>query len=342
MQDISVTINAPAHINAYLDHVPKQILSGFRVPEYSIFRQNYARKAIRAAGIIIGDLMMRRSMPDIIHETYYSPYRLGPRKVKRILTIYDMIHEKFREDSKSWEQTKRFKAIAAKRADHVICISKSTRRDAIEYLDIDPNKTSIVYLGFGLNHGSKELKEDNELSLDQPFILYVGNRNKYKNFIRLLKAYSHSSFLKSAYTIICFGGSRFSKEEIDAFRKYGIGCDKIRQVSGNDYLLYSLYKKARAFVYPSLCEGFGIPPLEAMSCSCPVVCSNTSSIPEVVGNAGEFFNPECSESIRLAIERVVASDDLRYDLVERGHERLKFFSWDRCAGETLKIYKTLA
>jgi glycosyltransferase involved in cell wall biosynthesis len=106
-------------------------------------------------------------------------------------------------------------------------------------------------------------------------------------------------------------------------------------------LLAKFYIKASVFVYPSLYEGFGIPPLEAMAYKCPVVCSNTSSIPEVVGDAGVYFDPYSIESIRLATERVVESESLINDLIRKGENRLKFFSWDKCANETLKVYKSL-
>ncbi len=114
---------------------------------------------------------------------------------------------------------------------------------------------------------------------------------------------------------------------------------RVHHVSGDDAVLAGYYRMASAFVYPSLYEGFGIPPLEAMSFDCPVVCSGVSSIPEVVGNAGEMFDPYDPDSIRMAIERVVSDDALRQTLIARGKERLKLFSWKRCAQETLDIYR---
>src|SRR5439155_12052756 len=104
-----------------------------------------------------------------------------------------------------------------------------------------------------------------------------------------------------------------------------------------DEMLALLYRNAAAFVYPSLYEGFGIPPLEAMSVSCPVIASKTSSIPEVVGDAGEYFDPGNMESIRSAIESVLESPTRRDELVMKGRARCAQFSWARCAGETLTI-----
>jgi glycosyltransferase involved in cell wall biosynthesis len=112
-------------------------------------------------------------------------------------------------------------------------------------------------------------------------------------------------------------------------------------MSGDDALLSRLYRQATAFVYPSLYEGFGIPPLEAMSFDCPVVCSNTSSIPEVVGDAARLFDPADIDALRAAIEAVVGSPDLRDNLVRRGRKRIRHFSWDRTAMETMDIYREL-
>ena len=173
------------------------------------------------------------------------------------------------------------------------------------------------------------------------FLLYVGNRGGYKNFLRLLEAYGTSPQLKMGYELICVGGGGFHADELKTMQALGLDSNQVMQLGGSDQLLARLYESASAFVFPSLYEGFGIPPLEAMSHDCPVVCSNTSSIPEVVGDAGEYFNPEDIENMRAAIERVVTSDSLRKLLIAKGRARLQFFSWDRCAAETLEVYSKL-
>jgi glycosyltransferase involved in cell wall biosynthesis len=112
-------------------------------------------------------------------------------------------------------------------------------------------------------------------------------------------------------------------------------------MNGNDRKLASFYSGAALFVYPSLYEGFGIPPLEAMSMDCPVVCSNNSSIPEVVGDAAEYFDPNDTESIRKAMELVLNSTARQAELINKGQIRCTQFSWERCAEETLAIYRNL-
>ena len=117
--------------------------------------------------------------------------------------------------------------------------------------------------------------------------------------------------------------------------------NKVFQVNGNDEVLATFYKNASLFIYPSLYEGFGIPLLEAMYFGCPVAASNTSSIPEVVGAAGEYFNPYSVESISLAMNKILFDETYRNLLIERGYKREKQFSWDKCAQETYRVYKQL-
>lgn len=333
---VQVSIIAPMYINAYLDDVPRGLVSGFRAP-----RAIYLRLLLRGLGMLIGDGMLRATTPDIVHETYYFPFRLGPRRTRRVLTIYDMIHEKFASDIPHADKTARYKALAAERADHVICISESTRRDAIEILGLPPDKTSVIYLGVDLMIPDGVSAEKLALPTSQPYLLYVGNRGGYKNFLRLVEAYATSPLLKTGYRLICFGGGAFRQDERETMAKLGLYGDQVLQLAGDDQVLGRLYEQASAFVYPSLYEGFGIPPLEAMAHDCPVVCSNTSSIPEVVADAGEYFSPDDVESMRAAIERVVESGSRREALVANGRARLKHFSWDRCATETLDVYGRL-
>ena len=112
-------------------------------------------------------------------------------------------------------------------------------------------------------------------------------------------------------------------------------------LAGDDVLLARLYRFARALVYPSLYEGFGIPPLEAMSAGCPVLTSNSSSLPEVVGNAGEYFDPTDEGQMAMVIDKVINSDERRRELIELGKARCAGFSWRTCAEQTKVIYERL-
>lgn len=343
--EANVSILAPMYVNAYLAHVPSGLVSGFRAPNTDCFQTkrgaNYPRLALRGLGLILGAGMSQSMSPDIVHETYFSPYRLGANRARRVLTIYDMIHEKFASSFSRSDKTARYKASAAERVDHVICISESTRRDAIDILGLPTEKTSVIYLGFDLMGTMDRNLNVQDFPITFPFLLYVGNRGGYKNFLRLLEAYGTSTYLKSECKLLCFGGGAFQVDEIKKMQALGLDSTQVMQLGGDDQLLSRLYENASAFIYPSLYEGFGIPPLEAMSHDCPVICSNTSSIPEVVGEAGEYFDPNDIENMQAAIENVLLSNDNRNLLISNGRERLKRFSWDRCAAETLDIYRKL-
>ena len=193
-----------------------------------------------------------------------------------------------------------------------------------------------MHLGFGIASASEPLQEIETTT--QPFLLYVGLREGYKNFEGLLRAYSASPTLKNGYDLVCFGGGPFNHTECDIIDSLGLNANSVRHASGNDDKLASYYRAARAFVFPSLYEGFGIPPLEAMHYGCPVACSNTSSIPEVVGDAGLYFDPHDLESVKFTLQKIVSDDQLRKDLITSGNERIKQFSWKKCAEETLAIY----
>ncbi len=330
-QDVAVV--APFYVNQYLKQAPKS-LKVLGLPVKQIRRTG---RILRAINWVMAWPIIRYLQPDIVHETYYSASRIAPKSTKVVLTVYDMIHERFSEQFSAFDSTIKDKAIAVARADHIICISEQTRQDLIEFLGVNPAKTSVVYLGFSLT--SKPVTPQKIDSPTRPFLLYVGDRGGYKNFEGLLRAYAESTKLKNYFDLICFGGGAFTSKEISLFQQLDLAIDAVRQVSGNDAVLVSYYQAASVFVYPSLYEGFGIPPLEAMSFNCPVVSSNVSSIPEVVGNAALMFNPNETQSIKLAIEQVVGDSALREVLIARGQERIKQFSWERCAQETLDVYR---
>jgi glycosyltransferase involved in cell wall biosynthesis len=281
--------------------------------------------------------MLRRHSPDIVHRTYYAPGQPAIEGARTVITVYDMIHERFHEQMAD-DANAHGKRAAIAAADHAICISECTRRDLIELFDVDPAKTSVVHLGFDLMPAGAG---PTLATPGREFLLYVGQRAGYKNFGGLLAALAGSPRLSASFDIVCFGGGDFNAAERQAIAAAGLKPGQVRQLGGTDAVLAQLYAQAAVFVYPSLYEGFGIPPLEAMSFGCPVVCGEVASLPEVAGDAASYFQPDEPESLAAAIERVVAQPDYRADLVSRGHQRLKLFSWQRCAEQTFGIYERL-
>lgn len=278
---------------------------------------------------------------DIFHPTYYSTYFLKYLKNKKlIVTVYDMIHEIYPEYfllDHGMTAKKKKKLIL--RADQIIAISESTKNDIIKFYGISQDKISVVYLG-------NSLKKSNNVDLDfgsipDKYILFVGARNIYKNFIFFIESVATMLNKDQNLNIIVAGGysgkNIFSEEEKNLFSKLNIK-NQILYFSVDDNSLAYLYQNAICFVFPTLYEGFGIPVLEAFACDCPAIISNTSSLPEVGGDAVKYFDPTNSDSILRAVNGVVYNDTLRNDLILKGRDQLNKFSWKKTAEETIKIY----
>lgn len=325
-----IQVIAPFHSNDFLMNAGAKL----KVLQISNRKLLRSRRLTRIANDLVCSATLRSSRPDILHETYYCRRDGGPKGIKRVITVYDMIHELFPQHFSTTDETSEIKRLSISRADHVICISENTRNDLVNILGVDKDKTSVIHLGFALDHKSLLI----EKLRGKPFVLYVGARGGYKNFSTLVSAYAKSHKTSSEFDLICFGGGPFGTNEINLFKKLGI-TESVKQVSGGDELLATHYGNASLFVYPSLYEGFGIPPLEAMSFGCAVACGNISSIPEVVGDAASFFDPRSVDSLSETLERTLFDSDLKRHLIKKGFSRVKQFSWERCAEETFAVYK---
>ena len=328
-----VCILSPLYINDYISRNKNEInVKGIKIPYIK-----KSSKIIKFINFYFSFRQIKELNSDILHETYYAKKSIASGREKIVLTVYDMIHELFPSQFSSSDKTSEKKRIAVKRADHIICISENTRRDLIELFKVPEEKTSVIYLGFDLN-------DKNNFKFKLPkekIILYVGDRSGYKNFKNLVIAYARNKKIKTNFKLVAFGGRPFSFSEKIFFKEIGLSRNNIIRETGNDQKLIEYYKKSSLFVYPSFYEGFGIPPLEAMSQGCPVACSNTSSISEVVSDAGVYFDPYSAESISRTIESILEDDSLRKELIKKGEKRLKNFSWEKCSLETYNLYKKL-
>lgn len=335
---VSVRIVAPLHINAYLSVLPRDLARGWKRPR----TMPRVEKVMRAISASLAGPAIRGFRPEIVHQTYFSDSAFMPQGPRRVVTVYDMIHERFASSFAKTDPTTKWKRAAVSRADHVICISQHTRRDLIELFGVPEEKVSVVYLGVDeLAPSGAQTEDVASVTSSSPYLLFVGSRGRYKNFKGLLLAYASSAFLKDNFSLLSFGGGQFGGELASLIQQLGLSGKQVKQLEGDDDALGHLYQNAAALIYPSLYEGFGIPPLEAMSLGCPVICSDTSSIPEVVGDAGEYFDPASVESIRFAIEGVLQSPARRNELVQLGARRYRQFRWESCARETHAIYNAL-
>ncbi|WP_020601972.1 glycosyltransferase family 4 protein [Spirosoma spitsbergense] len=282
---------------------------------------------------------------DIFHATYFDEFLESSISLKPfITTFYDMTYErlshKFAELSGDKSIIGQKKKIA-KCATHLIAISESTKNDMIEYLDVTPEKVTVIHLAssFSNNTDICPYVSDGNNENIRPYLLYVGNRSGYKNFKFFLCAVAQT-LIRNGIRLVCAGGESFTKDEKQLIASLLLN-NLVSHAMINDSILHELYKKALAFVFPSLYEGFGIPILEAFACECPCVLSNTSSLPEVAGEAALYINPLDRDSISVAIERIVMDTELRQVLIKRGKIRLENFSWHRTVAETLNVYNWL-
>jgi glycosyltransferase involved in cell wall biosynthesis len=255
-----------------------------------------------------------------------------------VITVYDMIHELFANTVDAEGQTIRAKQVAIQAADAIICISESTKNDLLKYFPAVESKIVVTYLASEL---SGEWAYGSEIIPDRPYFLYVGSRAKqYKNFDTLLIAFAKVASINPDI-ILCVVGSLFDDREQQQITELKLTNRIQHYHHASDTHLAKLYRCSVAFVYPSLYEGFGIPPLEAMACGTVVVAANSSSIPEVIGDAGILFEPKAVEDLADILLDLLDSPNKRALLIAKGCDRHQQFSWDKTALQTFEVYRSL-
>lgn len=278
---------------------------------------------------------------DIIHPTYFYPSYIkflpkkNRRKQKMIITVHDLICELFYPDVDK-DVVKRRKIILD--ADGIIAISEHTKKDLLKvYPELDEKKIKVIYHGCSMNVPQCS---ENEYTFPDKYILFVGNRTLYKNGMGMLKAFDKIAQKCPDVHMFFAGGGAFNDEERDFIKRNGLDAKVIQKNISDDELYYA-YKNALCFVFPSLYEGFGIPILEAFFCGCPVALSNASCFPEIAEDAAVYFDGEDAESMAENIINLITNEEQRQDYIERGKQRLKLFTWDKTAEETVKFYKEI-
>ena len=278
---------------------------------------------------------------DILHPTYYSlltRQEINQCRLPIVLTVWDMIHELFSEQIDPKGQLAEAKQKAILSAQAIICISENTKKDLLERYSLAPEKVTVTHLASEIN---SSLSHGSEPVPTRPYYLYVGGRNGYKNFDSLLTAFAKAVSVRSEIRL-CVVGSPFDGMEEKAIVDLGMTSHIEHYGYVNDTHLAKLYRCSIAFVYPSLYEGFGIPPLEAMSCKTVAVASNCSSIPEVVGDAGILFNPKSTSDLADILIFLLDSPAERDRLITRGYQRAELFSWDKTVDQTVEVYRSVA
>lgn len=279
------------------------------------------------------NMKLRQGRFDVFHQTDFGTYCLSSLGTKPMVTTY---HDSNLSTIDPHPEIVARQAQSIKRADAIICVSENTKKDMLNLFNVDEAKAHVIYHGIEIPDMSIL---PSERIIEEPYILYVGRRSAYKNFKRFAIAFSKLSKTNDGIKLVCTS-MPFSKEELELFARLNIS-NKVVHISASEQIMQRLYRDALFFVFPSLYEGFGMPILEAWSCHCPVLLSNTSCFPEIAGDAGLYFEPTSVDDIHDAMSRAIDNEDIRKSLIAKGNERVKEFSWQRCADEHMKVYKSL-
>jgi glycosyltransferase involved in cell wall biosynthesis len=291
-------------------------------------------------------LDLRRERADLFHAPHYVLPPLTP--CRSVVTIHDCIHLQFPQylpHRLGYAYARSALWIAAHRAARVLTVSEASKRDILRYFSVPPGKVDVIYNAIDERYG--QLPSDEDISrvreryqLNDPYVLYAGNIKPHKNLERLIEAFHLLRRGSLDHVKLLIIGDEISKY---ATLRRAVHRYKLHQHVRffgfvPDKTLAVLYRLAGVFVFPSLYEGFGLPPLEAMASGTPVITSNVSSLPEIVGDAALLIDPYEPAAIEQAMRRVLTEPALRDDLRHRGLERVKEFSWERSVRRIRQVY----
>jgi glycosyltransferase involved in cell wall biosynthesis len=345
-----------AGIGNYTYQLVRQLLRIDRESDYFLY--NTVTKDLVISGLSLGEngrvacfprslsrWRARRDRIDVYHGTSFRLWAEG--SAGSVVTIHDLALRRFPQFSKRlfgerWSIHKTRKTL--ERASRIIADSENTAKDLSEFYRVAREKIRVIYLGVGEEFLASPPSESLEAvrsryTIPGDYLLFLGGADPRKNLERLLEAFSILLKNVPALTLVATGGmGRRAGEMFDRISRLGIGKNVLitGHVPAPD--LRSLYRGARLFVYPSLYEGFGMPVLEAMASGVPVVTSNTASVPEVAGDAACLVDPCDIAALAEAMRRVLMDEDFAARLRARGLERVKAFSWEKTARETLSVY----
>jgi glycosyltransferase involved in cell wall biosynthesis len=292
-------------------------------------------------------LALARDRIHLLHEPHYV---LPPAtRCRSVVTIHDCIHLMFPQYLPNRLAPYYARAAmwsATRTADRILTVSEASKHDILRFFHIAPERVEVIYNALDTRFSEPPDEEHMErvrqrYQLHHPYILYVGNIKPHKNLERLIAAFGRvrQEGGPDDLRLIVIGDelSRYPALR-QAVHRHKL--DKHVRFLGFQpaHTLIAFYRLARAFVFPSLYEGFGLPPLEAMACGTPVVTSNLSSLPEVAGGAAVLVDPYDIEAIADGIRRAISDEPLRADLIARGRARVHDFSWQVAARKTHAIY----
>ncbi len=279
---------------------------------------------------------------------HHIPFLKNTPVVATVMDIIPFVHPEWASSTLRKTKNYTFKK-AVESATHIITISQQSKRDIIEHMDVDSDNISVVPLGvdqqFFIRRSPKsKLELIKKYGIDRDFFLFVGTLQPRKNILRLIQAYRIlPENIKRETMLILVGqngwGSDELRDEIEEMIKLGDGI-WLSYLPQDEVL--TLMQSAKAIVYPSLYEGFGLPIIEGFASQTPVITSNTTSMPEVAGDAALLVDPLSAKSIADAMQLLIEDDDLCKELTRRGLERVKQFTWEISAQKHLEVFESIA
>ena len=336
--------------NEYVLFMRKEAFDDFKCPNER-FKKRLADFSHYSMGEQWGfNRLLKAEKLDLMHFTHFNAPLLykGPF----VVTIHDLTLSFFpgKKMNHWYHRVAYHKVIknVTQKAKCIIAVSENTKYDLVNTLHVSEKKVSVIYNGISPHFGGIKPTSKSALmkgtGLSKPFFLYTGVWRDHKNVVGLIKAFaSFNAAHDTQYELVITGKPNTTYQEVpDAIRSLGVEgqVHLVGLVSEED--LYGLYQNALAYVFPSFYEGFGLPPLEAMQCGTPVLASNTSAIPEVCGEGNAlFFDPYDLKDMQSKMEQMATDEALRRNLIQRGGERVKAFSWDKMTQAVMKIYDRL-
>ena len=331
--NIDFKVIAPLYKNLYLRNLDNSFKKGFYIPRYPL---NIFLKKLND---IISYSYINNYQHDVLHDTYYSEDISRIKSKKKVITIHDLIHEKY-PDYYDFKNLIKIRKFFFQYIDNFICVSNSTKEDLINFYNIPEEKIKVIYHGgehldkVHINTTEKKFEFKNKITKN--FILYVGRRYRYKNFKLLIDAFKNSSILNKNFQIIFFGGEKENIKENQIYKNLNLS-NKIIHLNGDDEILKYLYLNAQVMVSTSEYEGFGLNILEALRHNCPVIANDIKVFRELYNDNIFYFSDE--ESLKYILEKTLMKKKSDNIININQNELINKFNWNNTCSKMLEVYK---
>lgn len=278
--------------------------------------------------------LLAQQKVDVFHPTFYADYYLPHLgKTPLVFTVHDLIHEQTKGNA-HYTAMANIKAKNIKKADQLIVVSEYTKKDLLKhYPEVKEDHVHVIYLAQSLPAEGRK-----PMNLPDNYLLFTGERGGYKNFVSLLHAFAQLKTKFPNLYLFCAGSSTFTQKELHIAAELGVA-DWLLHARLSEHELRYAYQHARAFIYPSTYEGFGMPLLEAFDAGVPVIANNATSLTEVAGDAALMVNAENTNELAHSISEILLNKSLAETLQKKGKERVKNFTWEKHIQQTISVYQ---